>query len=211
MRNQECIVSINYNPGIVTNGLVLCLDAGNPRSYPGTGSNFYDVSGNENHHTLVGSPTFSNGKFTLDGSTQGFQRLSAISGVTTACTVTVWYSTTDVAELWVMGNNSTSYYLSASNNNNYYNGSCGSPTNYVDLSQTANPSSPINYKNGIYHMWEAKAVDFVTIPWTRYDWYTYPSPWQMAGSASVIMVYNRVLTAAESSQNFAAYRGRYGI
>ena len=204
-------MGVSYNSSIVTNGLVLCLDAGNPRSYPGTGTAWYDVSGYDNHHTLVGSPLWSAGKFTLDGSTQGFQRLSAINGVTTTSTVVVWYSTTDTAELWVMGNNSTSYYLSASNNNNYYNNNCGSPTNYVDLSLTANPSSPINYRNGVYHMWEAKTVDFVTIPWTRYDWYSYPAPWQMAGSASVIMIYNRVLTATESAQNFAAYRGRYGV
>ena len=28
----------NYNPRIVTDGLVLCLDAANPRSYPASGT-----------------------------------------------------------------------------------------------------------------------------------------------------------------------------
>jgi hypothetical protein len=51
------VMAISYNSKIVTNGLVLCLDAANPRSYPGTGTNWFDVSGLGNHHTIIGSPT----------------------------------------------------------------------------------------------------------------------------------------------------------
>lgn len=32
-------MAVNYAPRIVTDGLVLCLDAANPKSYPGTGYN----------------------------------------------------------------------------------------------------------------------------------------------------------------------------
>jgi hypothetical protein len=39
-------MSIVYNRTIVTNGLVLCLDAGNSRSYPGSGTTWTDLSGN---------------------------------------------------------------------------------------------------------------------------------------------------------------------
>lgn len=35
-----------HSPLIVTNGLVLCLDAGNKKSYPGTGTVWVDLSGN---------------------------------------------------------------------------------------------------------------------------------------------------------------------
>ena len=35
-----------YGPRIVTDGLVLHLDAGNSKSYPGSGSTWYDLSGN---------------------------------------------------------------------------------------------------------------------------------------------------------------------
>jgi prepilin-type N-terminal cleavage/methylation domain-containing protein len=42
------------NPlSIVTDGLVLNLDAGNPASYPGTGNTWFDLSGNGNNGTLV--------------------------------------------------------------------------------------------------------------------------------------------------------------
>ena len=51
-------MAVGYNPRIVTNGLVLCLDAGNTRSYPGSGTTWTDLSGNGNNGTLSG-PTFS--------------------------------------------------------------------------------------------------------------------------------------------------------
>lgn len=44
---------------IPTNGLKLYVDAGNPASYPGTGSTWTDLSGNGNNMTLTGSPTWS--------------------------------------------------------------------------------------------------------------------------------------------------------
>lgn len=43
-----------YNgPKIVTEGLVLNLDSGNPKSYPGSGTVWNDLSGNGNHATLT--------------------------------------------------------------------------------------------------------------------------------------------------------------
>jgi len=44
---------VNYGPSIVTDGLVLYLDAANPNSYPGSGDYWYDLSGYNNHGTLV--------------------------------------------------------------------------------------------------------------------------------------------------------------
>ena len=48
-------------PDIVENGLVLCLDAANKLSYPGTGTTWTDLSGNSNTGTLTNGPTFSAG------------------------------------------------------------------------------------------------------------------------------------------------------
>lgn len=202
-------MSAYTGPNLISSGLILCLDSANKKSYPGSGTNFFDLSGRGNHHTVIGSPTHSNGIFSLNGSTQGFQRVGTLSGQTSACTVMIWYSTTDTQELWAMGNNNTSVYLSASASNNYYHSGVGTPTNFVDLATVVRPDSPVNYRNGVFHMWEAKTVDFSS--WTQFDWFLYPSGWQMAGNVSIIMVYNRVLSAAESATNFAAFRGRYGI
>jgi hypothetical protein len=43
----------NYGPKIVKNGLVLALDAANPKSYPGTGTTWFDISGNGNNGTMT--------------------------------------------------------------------------------------------------------------------------------------------------------------
>jgi hypothetical protein len=100
-------------------------------------------------------------------------------------------------------------YLSASYGNDYYHSAVGTPINYVDTATVTNPSTPINYRNGVYRMWEAKNVDFTG--WSSFDWFGYTGAWNMTGSLSRIIVYNRALTAEESRQNFAALRGRYGI
>ena len=48
-------MGISYNPRIVTDGLVLALDAGNTKSYPGSGTTWTDLSGNGYHATKTGS------------------------------------------------------------------------------------------------------------------------------------------------------------
>ena len=56
--------------GIVTNGLVLNIDAGFTPSYPTTGNTWYDVSSGGNNGTLTNGPTFSSsngGVIILDG------------------------------------------------------------------------------------------------------------------------------------------------
>ena len=204
-------VMLAHSPSIVMNGLVLLLDAANSKSYPGSGTTWTDLSGGSNHHTITGSPPYNStnlGRFTLDGSTQGFTKTSAINGVSSSNTVVIWYSTTDGTELWVRGNQTNATYLSASSGNNYYHSNVGSPTNWVDLKSVTNPVTE-GYRDGNYHMWEAKSVDFSS--WTYYEWFLYPSSWQMAGNVSCIMIYNRNLTVDESKQNFNALRGRYGI
>ena len=47
-------MATNYSPKIVTDGLILCLDAANSKSYSGTGTTWTDLSGNGNHFTLSG-------------------------------------------------------------------------------------------------------------------------------------------------------------
>lgn len=59
-----------YNPKTVTDGLVLCLDASNPKSYPGTGTAWNDISGNGNNGTLFNSPTYDGEGISFNGSTQ---------------------------------------------------------------------------------------------------------------------------------------------
>ena len=48
-------MTVGYNPRIVTDGLVLALDAGNTKSYPGIGSTWTDLSGNGYNAIQTGS------------------------------------------------------------------------------------------------------------------------------------------------------------
>jgi hypothetical protein len=63
-------MSLTHSLKIVTNGLVLCLDAGSKKSYAGTGNVWRDLSGNGNDGTLTNGPTFSSsngGSLVFDG------------------------------------------------------------------------------------------------------------------------------------------------
>ena len=63
-------MTIGYGPRIVTDGLVLALDAADRNSYPGSGTTWTDLSGNGTNGNLVNSPTFLTeyfGAISLDG------------------------------------------------------------------------------------------------------------------------------------------------
>jgi len=55
-------------PRIVNNGLVLCVNAADRKSYRGSGATWFDLSGNNLNATITNSPTFSTdtgGKFNI--------------------------------------------------------------------------------------------------------------------------------------------------
>jgi hypothetical protein len=68
-QSDKVVFNIDY-PAIVTNGLVLNVDAGFTPSYPTTGTTWYDMSDQGNNGTLTNGPTFSsanNGSIVFDG------------------------------------------------------------------------------------------------------------------------------------------------
>lgn len=62
-----------FTPDIVRKGLVLLLDAADKNSYPGRGTKWYDLSGNQNHARMVtygdSLPVFQNNGFYFNGNT----------------------------------------------------------------------------------------------------------------------------------------------
>ena len=52
-------MGLSHSPSIVTDNLALCLDAANIRSYPGSGSTWYDLSGNGRNFILRNSSYYS--------------------------------------------------------------------------------------------------------------------------------------------------------
>lgn len=66
-------MAIGYNPSIPSSGLIFCLDAGNIKSYPGSGTTWTDISGNGNNGTLVNGVGYSSsngGCLTFNGTNQ---------------------------------------------------------------------------------------------------------------------------------------------
>jgi hypothetical protein len=89
-------MALSHSPSIITNGLVLCLDAANPKSYPGSGTTWNDLSGNGNNGTLRNSPSYSAdnlGKIVFDAVNDDINcgNDSSINFGTGDFTVSVWF------------------------------------------------------------------------------------------------------------------------
>jgi hypothetical protein len=61
INKNDLIMGFYRGPHTVTDGLVLSLDAGNVKSYPRSGTTWFDKSGFGNNGTLTNGPTFNSG------------------------------------------------------------------------------------------------------------------------------------------------------
>jgi len=92
-------MAFQRGPNIVTNGLVLALDAANTKSYPGSGTTWRDLSGNRNSGSLINGPTFNSangGGIVFDGVDDYtiINSGSAVLNPTTAITVASFFNMT---------------------------------------------------------------------------------------------------------------------
>lgn len=87
-------MSFHHSPRIVTDGLGLYLDASNPKSYPGSGDAWYDLSGNNFHMRLYGQASQSLASasnesflkyFDLDGSSNSEGKCDGTVAGSTVC------------------------------------------------------------------------------------------------------------------------------
>lgn len=80
-------------PNIVTNNLMLHLDAGDPDSYGGSGTTWYDLTGNNRNATLVNTPTYDNvtagGLFSFDDNSFEYATIPDIGDLSTF-TIETW-------------------------------------------------------------------------------------------------------------------------
>jgi len=85
-------MGFSRGPKIVTDDLVLYLDAANRKSYPGTGTSWSDLSGNGLDGTIANSPTFNSslGTFEFDGVDQ-YVNLGDVLDFEDSLTHEVWF------------------------------------------------------------------------------------------------------------------------
>ena len=91
-------MALVHSPSIVTSGLALYLDAGNVKSYVGSGTAWSDLSGYGNNGTLANSPTLNSangGSFTFNGTNQ-YATVASTTSINPADNFTVecWFNIT---------------------------------------------------------------------------------------------------------------------
>lgn len=93
-------MSLAHGPKTSANGLVLCLDASNTKSYPGSGNTWFDASGNGNHFTLYNSPVWdgTSMSFSTTGSKYARSTNTFNLSYTNAITVECIYKVASVAD-----------------------------------------------------------------------------------------------------------------
>tara|TARA_R110000765_G_scaffold345837_1_gene436045 strand:+ start:374 stop:979 length:606 start_codon:yes stop_codon:yes gene_type:complete len=195
-------------PNIVTDGLVLALDAASERSYPGTGTTWKDLSGNNFDFTIDGSGFSYNTGGWFDMVNGGITHTGTITS-NTLCTVVYWIRTTDATSLFLSGPTTNGDYLGAySSGNKFYNSSnMGTPVLYMNTVATANLYDFI--RTGEWIMVEFKNVNlstFTNTHFNQYTGYTFGN-----GDLAIMQIYNRSITQAESEQNFNAHKTRFGL
>ena len=225
-------------PSIVTNGLVLNLDAANIKSYAGSGTTWTDISGNANNGTLTNGPTFSRdggGSIVFDGTNKSVSvtKQNYFVGVT-QFSMCAWMKRTlsnsliiisqveslsnDISfELWSDGY----AYFEVGNGSNSYGRVLNNSTSWQLLSMVYNGTLVGNsnrlkgYINGV-----EQTLDFssTTIPATtgtvnaNFILGSYlAGPSYGSGNISNIQTYNRALSAQEVLQNYNALKSRFNL
>lgn len=222
-------MSLGHNPSVVTTGLVLCLDAANPRSYPGSGTAWNDAMGSTTKGTLTNGPTYSstNGGGLIFDAVDDYVELNTTNIVTgtNPFTVECWFNLASGSYGELFGNYGTGYttnYLWVATLGFYINGNCYVP-NYATATQgihciTCTRDSNgncVTYLDGVSVATATLTGSIPAGPNFRMGADTNTNggvgPEQLNGRIYNLKVYNVVLTAAQVSQNFNAMRGRFGI
>lgn len=137
-------MGLGHGAGIVRSGLVLHLDAANTKSYPGSGTAWKDLSGNNRNGVLTNGPSFSSnnkGNFIFDGTNDhSLHSFAPITG-NSPLTVTGFFYRTGVTTqkgTWGIGGQTALQGINSYSLN-------GSNLISIDLWGTATIQSPVAY------------------------------------------------------------------
>jgi len=232
---QSNLMAANFEyENIVTNGLIVNLDAGFVGSYPTTASNWYDISGNNNSGSLVNGPAYSSsysGSIITDGVDDTIQVNYSFS---TLSTITINFfansSYRDQSMIWSMGSGGPDWYISnGAMGYNSYGGdtyglsatqisNLGLINNWRLITMTYTQNNPVSnnkvYVNGIEQSTSQQAGTTYGIGFGNSINFASAfnnASYNLPATIGYISIYNRALTAAEVLQNFNALKGRYGL
>ena len=220
---------------------VLYLDAGNTKSYPGSGTTWTDLSGNGNHGTLVNGPTYNSangGSIVFDGVNDYASVTYAASlNTPTGATYSLWMKNTSsfageflsrgIADSGLNSDNPRLYHYANNQvyidwNNLATQDRYVNAASYIELSTNClafvfSPGAPfLFYANGVQVavvMSGAGSSD-ATMLNTAHNIIIGGAVWiprYFTGKISSVTLHSRALSASEVLQNFSALRGRYGL
>jgi hypothetical protein len=209
---------------IVTNGLVLNLDAANKDSYPGIGNTWYDLSGNGYNGTLTNGTSFvSNiygGYFNFDGVDDYVDLQYAIIGGTGDFTVNQWIQA-DASETGgtTFGNypagtlqifyGTTYMGMWLNNSSTYVDSPVPFSSNPVMITTIRSGTTTYFYQNGILLKTGSSSANIGAANF-RIGTNTSTSE-QFTGRVFVTQTYNRALSSTEVLQNYNATKTRFGL
>ena len=223
-------MGVKYSPKIVTDGLVLCLDAANTKSYPGSGTVWTDLSGNGNNGTLTNGPTFSSvngGVIVLDGINDYIDVPINLSVINHTIIGASRYVSIDAgATVFERGGRTFT-----AKNNNWLMGHWGSSTTkYYAEGWVTTSDNPVN--SDLNWRTYATTGDYTGDQWSFYvngirdtgpntngvngpDGFaigSYAGTSEFSNShISYLIAYNRLLSPNEILQNHNALKGRFGL
>ena len=225
---------ISYYGGIVTNGLVLALDAAKKDSYPGSGTVWRDISGNGNNGTLTNGPTFNSGNggsIVFDGTNDyisfGSKKtsdfgLTTSNGASMCCwlNLTLLSRWTGVFNFWLA--NSVCDFgwdIYPSNvlrvwKNSGQNGTFPSLSSYNNTwcyyTLTSSSSDLKFYVNDTLILTSPQTGNINS---SNNNFLTFGDHWDnpIQGKSSTLQIYNRTLSSTEISKNYNATKSRYGL
>jgi hypothetical protein len=228
-----------HSPKIVTDGLVLALDAGNTKSYVSGSTTWFDKSGFSNNGTLVNGPTFNTeslGSIVFDGANDYVNCSSLNINYSASFTVNTWFKLATINRsntiigsgdgevgpyyYWMINVQSDNFLqfrgFNGSNKNISYNTPLTSNLWYC-TTLTYNSGNCILYLNGTnVASGTVLTLNNPNASYTRLGYNTWAGAGPgvsnyLSGNIPTTQIYNRVLTQAEITQNFNALRGRFGI
>jgi hypothetical protein len=236
LRNIEIANRTNSWPNaldIVTSGLTLNLDAGNASSYPGSGTSWYDLSGNNRTGTLTNGPTYSSanmGSIVFDG-VDDYISFSSLLDTTANVSVEMWFYNTQTSgesTLFSNGYGSTTGYIiglglcssGITTLNVTFGGiACGVVTATVSTNAwyqmvfTKTGSSNVLYTNGTQRSTASRNCNSPAGGTIIGD--TYAPKGGVGGfykgNIAIARMYNTALSAAEVLQNYNAIKNRFGL
>ena len=216
-------MAVNYQKKIVTDGLVLCLDATDIKSYSGTGTTWYDRSGNGNNGTL-GNTEYNNGAIVFNKSNSYVRAGSPSTPSYNTFTYNAWiYSTNNNGYRTIIDQGNDDWLLTVNNGQII----CYDPTfnsgYFINLNQWYNVS--ITHVNGGPVLFYVNGSLVYTssntsITHTSFSYFGIgagmyldgsPDPEVWSGNISQASIYNRALSQSEILQNYNAQKGRYGL